>query len=247
MSDLEELWHRMDEKILYVQHLVDFAVVDLPNEKVTKLSRELLALEELMEKLNSCVLQHKEYTKQLKEIDSCYKKYVESLQEMKDNFPPHMPRTDVSVSESDSRIIKDKVPEVFSFQKENIKKPVKSLVKAMEVLTLPEFESIPQYMKGRTLYDQVNATVHVVNAAVTAKYKILHQSVKNLNNHTRKLHQRFKDEETKDIKGQCFFVEDDIREFTQTKVDKRFQGILNMLRHCQRLREVRGGGVTRYV
>lgn len=42
-------------------------------------------------------------------------------------------------------------------------------------------------------------------------------------------------------------VEDDIRELTQMKVEKRFQGILNMLRHCQRLREIRGGGVTRYV
>lgn len=47
--------------------------------------------------------------------------------------------------------------------------------------------------------------------------------------------------------GQYFVVEDDIREFTQMKVDKRFQGILNMLRHCQRLRELRGGGLTRYM
>lgn len=42
-------------------------------------------------------------------------------------------------------------------------------------------------------------------------------------------------------------VEDDIRELVQIKVDKRFQGMLNMLRHCQRLRELRGGGVTRYI
>lgn len=46
--------------------------------------------------------------------------------------------------------------------------------------------------------------------------------------------------------GWYFIVEDDIREFTQMKVDKRFQGILNMLRHCQRLRELRGGGLVRY-
>lgn len=47
--------------------------------------------------------------------------------------------------------------------------------------------------------------------------------------------------------GQYFIVEDDVRELAQMKVDKRFQGILNMLRHCQRFREVRGGGVTRYL
>lgn len=49
------------------------------------------------------------------------------------------------------------------------------------------------------------------------------------------------------LAGQYFVVEEDIREFTQMKVDKRFQGILNMLRHCQRLRELRGGGLTRYM
>lgn len=49
------------------------------------------------------------------------------------------------------------------------------------------------------------------------------------------------------VSGQHFVVEDDIRELVQMKVDKRFQGMLNMLRHCQRLRELRGGGVTRYV
>uniref|UniRef100_A0A8C1KKK2 SKA complex subunit 1 n=1 Tax=Cyprinus carpio TaxID=7962 RepID=A0A8C1KKK2_CYPCA len=47
--------------------------------------------------------------------------------------------------------------------------------------------------------------------------------------------------------GQFFIVEQDIREFAQLKVDKRFVGMLNMLRHCQRLREVRGGGLTRFI
>uniref|UniRef100_A0A672FBI4 SKA complex subunit 1 n=2 Tax=Salarias fasciatus TaxID=181472 RepID=A0A672FBI4_SALFA len=102
-------------------------------------------------------------------------------------------------------------------------------------------------MKGRVSYDQVNSAVHSINSAVTFKYKIVHQPRKTLNNQSGKLRRRFQDQETKDTKGQYFIVEDDIREFTQMKVDKRFQGILNMLRHCQRLRELRGGGITRYV
>lgn len=47
--------------------------------------------------------------------------------------------------------------------------------------------------------------------------------------------------------GQFFVVEEDLRELAQLKVDKRFVGMLNMLRHCQRLKELRGGGVTRYM
>lgn len=193
-----------------------------------------------------------------------------------------------------------------------------------------------RYMKGRVTYDQLNAAVQSINTTVTAKYKILHQSVKTMNNVSRTLHQRFKDQETKDTKGitvlsvclfwshssqayltsfssavhhvltvlsywelrvscllqktinstgtwtgitalitrsfilvwclkssdglkevihQCFLcptgqffiVEQDIREFAQLKVDKRFVGMLNMLRHCQRLKEVRGGGLTRFI
>lgn len=127
-------------------------------------------------------------------------------------------------------------------------------------------------MKGRVTYEQLNAAVNNINTAVKAKYKILHQPLKGLNNHSRKLQARFREQETKDTRGrsdvlpeaprlhhlrpsvtltpfagQHFVVEDDIRELAQIKVDKRFQGIFNMLRHCQRLRELRGGGVTRYV
>ena len=62
--------------------------------------------------------------------------------------------------------------------------------------------SVPlRYMKGRVSYDQLNAAVQSINTAVAAKYKILHQSAKTLNNHARKLYQRFKDQETKDTKG----------------------------------------------
>ncbi|RVE55551.1 hypothetical protein OJAV_G00235140 [Oryzias javanicus] len=130
---------------------------------------------------------------------------------------------------------------------ENLKKSSRNVIKEMGFITTPEFEGIPQYMKGRVSYEQLNAAVSSMNAAATAKYKIFHQPVKGLSNHARKLHQRFKDQETKETKGQFFVVEEDIREFTQMKVDKRFQGILTMLRHCQRLRELRGGGLTRYL
>lgn len=58
-----------------------------------------------------------------------------------------------------------------------------------------------RYMKGRVSYEQLNAVVEGINIAVTAKYKILCQSVKALSNHSRKLQQRFKDQETKDTKG----------------------------------------------
>lgn len=58
-----------------------------------------------------------------------------------------------------------------------------------------------RYMKGRVMYDQLNSAVKSINTAVTGKYKILQQPVKNMSNTARKLHQRFKDQENKDTKG----------------------------------------------
>lgn len=58
-----------------------------------------------------------------------------------------------------------------------------------------------RYMKGRVTYEQLNSAVKSINTAVVAKYKILQQPVKNLSNAARKLHQCFKDQETKDTKG----------------------------------------------
>ncbi|XP_021570224.1 spindle and kinetochore-associated protein 1 isoform X2 [Carlito syrichta] len=113
---------------------------------------------------------------------------------------------------------------------------------------LPQItETQSLYMKSRLTYYQVNDVIKEINKAVISKYKILHQSKKSMNSVTRNLYHRFIDEETKDTKGHYFIVEADIKEFTTLRVDKKFHMLLNILRHCRRLSEVRGGGLTRYV
>ncbi|MEE6508752.1 hypothetical protein FKM82_022809 [Ascaphus truei] len=103
-----------------------------------------------------------------------------------------------------------------------------------------------RYIKNRLTYDQINSIIEEINKAVVGKYKILHQPMKSLSNNAKKLLCRFKDEETKDTKGQFFIVDQDIKEFTQVKIDKRFHGMLSILRHCHRIREIRGKGLVRY-
>ncbi|NXG76269.1 SKA1 protein, partial [Baryphthengus martii] len=129
------------------------------------------------------------------------------------------------------------------------KKPTKEPrhIKEVSLITAEEFESVPAYMKGRLTYEQVNAVVQELNKAVVSKYKILHQPLRTMNVPVRNLYHRFLEEETKDTKGGFFIVEADIKEFTQLKADKRFHSILNILRHCQRVREVRGSRLVRYV
>uniref|UniRef100_A0A2K6EWJ1 SKA complex subunit 1 n=1 Tax=Propithecus coquereli TaxID=379532 RepID=A0A2K6EWJ1_PROCO len=130
-----------------------------------------------------------------------------------------------------------------------IKKPPKEQrsIKEMPFITCDEFNGIPAYMKSRLTYCKINEVIKEINKAVISKYKILHQPKKSMNSVARNLYHRFIDEETKDTKGHYFIVEADIKEFTTLKVDKKFHMLLNILRHCRRLSEVRGGGLTRYV
>ncbi|NXR45481.1 SKA1 protein, partial [Hippolais icterina] len=130
----------------------------------------------------------------------------------------------------------------------SVKKPKETrVIKEIALITTEEFENVPAYLKGRITNDQINAVVEQMNKAVVDKYKILHQPLKSMSAPTRNLYHRFIEEETKDTKGLFFIVEADIREFTYLRLDKRFHSILTILRHCQRVREVRGSGLTRYV
>ncbi|XP_071344597.1 SKA complex subunit 1 isoform X2 [Trachinotus anak] len=247
MSELEDVSLHIHDRISTLQRLLVLSAAELPQSKMKKLGQELFALETLLERFEKCVEQQMEQLKHLKEVELLFQKDVEDVRHMKDNVPAHIPRKKVPAHGIEPVLKKKEAEDVQVLQPQTVRKTTRSYVRELEVITRPEFDGIPQYMKGRVSYDQLNAAVESINTAVTAKYKILHQSLKTLNNHARKLQQRFKEQETKDTKGQYFVVEDDIREFTQMKVDKRFQGILNMLRHCQRLRELRGGGVTRYM
>ncbi|KAM9377621.1 SKA complex subunit 1 isoform 2-T2 [Pholidichthys leucotaenia] len=243
MCDLEDVSHHIQDRVSSIQRMLDLSVSELPQNKMKTLGQELFAIEMLLEEFEKCVGQQKEQLKHLQHLDESFQKNLQDLQHIQNNVPPHMPRKkDPAITEK-SVVIQKEASDVQPAET----KPSKSVVRMMEFITMSEFEGIPQYMKGRVLYDQLNAAVQSINTAVAAKYKIVNQSVKTLNNVSRKLHQRFKAQETKDTKGQHFIVEEDIQEFTQMKVDKRFQGILNMLRHCHRLRELRGGGITRYV
>ncbi|XP_049430472.1 spindle and kinetochore-associated protein 1 [Epinephelus fuscoguttatus] len=247
MSELDDISHHIHDRISSLQRLLDLSVVEFPQNKIKKLGQELFALERLLEEFEKCVDQQKEQLRHLKELEESFQKDFKDIQHIKENIPAHMLRKKGPVNGSEPVMNQNETADVKPAQLENVKKTIKNFIRDMEFITVSEFENIPQYMRGRVSYQQLNAVVQSINTAVTAKYKILHQSVKTLNNHARKLHQRFKEQETSDTKGQYFVVEDDIREFTQMKVDKRFQGILNMLRHCQRLRELRGGGITRYM
>ncbi|KAI4897748.1 hypothetical protein NFI96_033832 [Prochilodus magdalenae] len=250
--ELEEVTKHINDKISLVKRLLELrAVAKDPDKRafLVKIEQDVNAINGLLDRFERYVAQQRDLLTHLKELDEFFQEDVQNAQHLKENIPPHMPRREQPVALSGQLAASSRPTDVQAApqEQEQPRKPSRAMIKEMEFITVQEFDTIPQYMKGRVTYDQLNAAVKSINTAVTGKYKILHQPVKSLTNATRKLHQRFKDQETKDTKGQFFVVEEDMRDLAQLKVDKRFVGMLNMLRHCQRLKELRGGGLTRYV
>uniref|UniRef100_G1PMP7 SKA complex subunit 1 n=2 Tax=Myotis lucifugus TaxID=59463 RepID=G1PMP7_MYOLU len=221
-----------------------------PNSKtiLNKIGDEILVINELLNKLELEIQFQEQTTDSLKELCASLEEDYKDVEHLKENIPPHLPQVtvtqnSVNVSDLDSEEpVKVEEPGVT-------KKPSKEQrnIKEMPFITSEEFNGIPAYMKSRLTYCQINDVIKEINKAVVSKYKILHQPKKSMSSVARNLYHRFIDEETKDTKGHYFVVEADIKEFTALKVDKRFHVILNILRHCRRLSEVRGGGLTRYV
>ncbi|KAJ1210789.1 hypothetical protein NDU88_006151 [Pleurodeles waltl] len=247
-TDLEDLCWHINSKISTVKKILQLRNIgqDPSLETVLgKIAEESHALHLLLNRLEREVQRQENLSNSLKELEISIKEDHMAAIHLKENIPPHLPKktkncaADLKAQSVETTRFEEHVPD---------KKPAKAKkpIKEMELITVQEFESIPAYMKNRLTYDQINSFIEEINKAVVGKYKILHQPPKSMSSNVRKLYYRFQEEETKDTKGQYFIVDQDIKEFTQLKVDKRFHGMLNILRHCQRLREVRGKGIVRY-
>ncbi|KAL3865690.1 hypothetical protein ACJMK2_043054 [Sinanodonta woodiana] len=131
-----------------------------------------------------------------------------------------------------------------SFQEQNINNVYQPEI---QYLTVEEFEAVPKYMKGRMNYKQVNAMIDEMNKAYGVKYKLLKQKKSSLNDVNRKRYELYKLQESKETAGCYFIIDDDIKDVSVKKMDNTTRSILTILRHCGRIKEVRGGRLTRYV
>uniref|UniRef100_A0A8C8EER5 SKA complex subunit 1 n=1 Tax=Otus sunia TaxID=257818 RepID=A0A8C8EER5_9STRI len=248
-SDLQDLSFHINTKISNVKRTLQLRNAgEEPSLKsvLCEIKHEVVLVNDLLNKMEMEVKHHKELKDLLKELQKSAERDEREAQHLSENIPPHLPKPTQSCV-AGLTVKRDEQTEVV--EPKPAKKPTKEsrLIKEASLITAEEFESLPAYMKGRLTCDQINAVVKAINKAVAEKYKILHQPLKSMKAAARKLYHRFLEEETAETKGTFFVVEADIGEFTQLKVDKRFHAILTVLRHCHRVREIRGVGRVRYV
>ncbi|NXT04165.1 SKA1 protein, partial [Prunella fulvescens] len=245
-SSLEDLCLHINMKISDIKKcllLRDIGEDDSRQPVLRKIHKELILVHSLLNEMENEVKQQEKLKDSLKKIQKAAERDQKEAQHLLGNIPRYLPKQLQSrtfcVEKKGQRKVLEPTPK---------KKPAKEKnpIKEAALITTEEFKSVPAYMKGRITYEQINAAVQEINKAVVGKYKILYKPVKTMSAPVRNLYHRFMEEETKDTKGVFFIVEDDIKEFTQLKLDKRFHSILSILRHCQRVKEIRSSGLVRY-
>ncbi|XP_068031719.1 spindle and kinetochore-associated protein 1 [Anomalospiza imberbis] len=248
-SSLEDLCLHINMKISNIKMLIvlrDIGEDDSRKTVLTKMQNEVILIHDLLMKMESQVKQQEKLKYSLKEMQKVAERDEKEAQHLLGQIPCYLPEPPKSCNMVPTVKHKGQTKAVETICKKKPAKEIKN-IKEAALITTEEFQSVPVYMKGRITHDQINAFVQEINKAVVGKYKILYQPLKSMSAPDKNLYHRFIEEETKDTKGEFFIVEDDIKQFTRLKLDKRFHMILCILRHCHRVREIRCSGLTRYV
>ncbi|XP_066038352.1 spindle and kinetochore-associated protein 1 [Chamaea fasciata] len=248
-SSLEDLCFHINEKISNIKKCILLRDIDEDEcckPVLHKMQNEVILVHELLNKMETEIKQQEKLRDLIKDIQTATEREQKEAQHLLEHIPTYLPKPTQSCITVPT--VKDE-GQTEAVEPKHTKKPAKGtkVIKEAALITTEEYESVPGYLKGRITYDQVNAVVQQINKAVVEKYKILYQPLKSMSAPIRNLYHRFTEEETRDTKGLFFIVEADIKEFTQLKLDKRFYSILSILRHCQRVKEVRGSGLIHYI
>ncbi|XP_039589286.1 spindle and kinetochore-associated protein 1 [Passer montanus] len=248
-SSLEDLCLHINMKISNIKMCLLLRNIGEDNSRkpvLRKIQKEVILVHDLLNEMENEVKQQEKLKDSLKEMQKAAERDQKEAQHLLEHIPRYLPKPPQSCNTVPTVNHKG---ETKAVELKNEKKPAKQkkAIKEVALITTEEFESVPAYLKGRITYDQINTVVQEINKAVVGKYKILYQPLKSMSAPVRNLYHRFIEEETMDTKGAFFIVEEDIKAFTQLKLDKRFHSILSILRHCQRVREIRGSGLIRYV
>jgi len=129
-----------------------------------------------------------------------------------------------------------------------VKKVVAPAVGQVSYITLAEFDTIPKYMKGRAQYKTVNAAVDELNTALTVKYSFLARPAAGLKPQDKAKQRALRSQDTKDTKGTHFVTSEELRDSVNLKSETGRKNLLTILRHCNKIREIRGpGNIVRYL
>ncbi|CAL1283075.1 unnamed protein product [Larinioides sclopetarius] len=240
---IEEIDQEFSKKISLVRDCVELSGMDVVGANSFKsLHMEIRDLRIQFKELRDLIKSGNEKVVQLENLVKRLEGLKKRLDHMEENFPavfkPSLPVASKAVNEH-AKVACVKSQPAITKNNRSIEK--------MQFVTIQEFENVPKYMKGRFKYEQVNKFVEEFNNALEGKYKLLLMSRKELKPAQLKEWQKLKAQENAETKSLFFCTSDDLRDYGNIKLDKASLNILTILRHCGKVREIRGPGpIVRY-
>jgi len=110
----------------------------------------------------------------------------------------------------------------------------------VEYITVDEFNDIPKYMKGRLTYESLNKSVNDFNQTIESKYQFLATHSSKYSEADMKRYQVYKSQENAESSGEYFCTAQDLKLYSDLKADNTTKIVLTCLRHCKRIKEIRG-------
>ncbi|TPX51576.1 hypothetical protein SeMB42_g01861 [Synchytrium endobioticum] len=185
------------------------------------------------------------------------------------NLPKHLPRQPPETASTHKRALAsadskaNKENEPAGSKKTVKKKPVGAanghaaldlkvpVPTAVAYLTVSEYDAVPKYMIGRLTRDKINDLIAELNKIFDAKATLLRNTPSKLSKEARERYWEHRALITDEVKNRCFIIEKDIKEYApqgcQFKLDPSGRSVISVLRHLNRIKEMRGGGCTRFV
>jgi Spindle and kinetochore-associated protein 1 len=131
---------------------------------------------------------------------------------------------------------------------EKVSRKPSTLRSEFDLLTPEEFNMVPSYILGRTTIGKINSLIKELNRLLRDKAAILKDPKTKQRKDLQKI---FKMQETADLKGMMFVTESDLKQnnFSKSTFNhgKECRNVLTIMRTLGKMKEVRGGGITRFV
>ncbi|CAG8464377.1 3714_t:CDS:2 [Paraglomus brasilianum] len=178
-------------------------------------------------------------------------RYLEHLQS---NLPKHLPGTaDAAIRQA----LPNKHVKTKRLQKSATKTMKKTRdnddsdrLPKVSYVTISEFDNVPKYIVKRLTREKINEAIDDINKVFGEKYRILRMNPSSMSQNMKARYWEYKESYIDEIKERPYITEKDLKSSNvriKFKPDITGKTVLALLRHIGRIKEIRGGGYTRYV
>jgi len=248
-ASLEGLADNFQTKLSHILQCIDLRDTSFDKVGTTlmqQISDELTDIEDILCLMQVHIVEQKSVLHKAEYLKSDIHAFKDQLGHISNNLPGHLPNNQCPLPSRENPKCNSAsaTPQIEPVHK-SVQQKQTSLLPSIPYITVADFEAVPKYMKGRLTYEQINSSIDEMNKVFAAKYKLMTIPSKAQMDSVKKKIKAYKGQENKETKGVYFVVEEDIKNHSKLKRDRMGQSVITILRHCMRIKEIRGGGLTR--